>query len=436
MKNLLIIAYYFPPSGGPGVQRVLKHTQYLPEFGYNPIILTVENGQFPARDESLLEKIPSNVPVYRTKIFEPYDIYRMFTGKAKDAAVDVNVIHKDGTKLGGKEKIAELIRSTFFIPDARIGWLLTAKSKAIEIVNKHNIAAVYSSSPPYTASLIARYVKRHTGIPWIAGFRDPWTDFISTPNRWFIPKMIDKSMEKSVFKESNFVEVAWEGITKDAMKKYPDLDVNKFIHIPNGFDSNDFKIIEKPRNDKFTVTYTGSMYGRRNPEALFKAINLLIENKKISINDFQINFIGRFGDEIYNMIKNSGFNDSINVINYLPHSDSIIELQKADVLLLVVDESKESEEIVPGKVYEYIGIKKPILAIAPEKSAIAELIVETNAGNLSHQSNIEGIANNFYEYFIRWKNDEPLYNPNQNMINKYERKNAAMKLAELLNQTI
>ena len=436
MKNLLIIAYYFPPSGGPGVQRVLKHTQYLPEFGYNPIILTVENGQFPARDESLLKKIPSNVPVYRTRIFEPYDIYRVFTGKAKDAAVDVNVIHKEGTKLGGKERIAELIRSTFFIPDARIGWLFTAKSKALELANKYNIAAVYSSSPPYTTSLIARYVKRNTGIPWIAGFRDPWTDFISTPKRWFLPKMIDKSMEKSVFKEANFVEVAWEGITKDAMNKYPDLDERKFIHVPNGFDSNDFEKIASVQNDKFTLTYTGSMYARRNPESLFRAINILIDRKEIDIDYVKINFIGRFGDEIHDMIKNSGFVQSINVINYLPHSESIKELQKADALLLVVDESKESEEIVPGKVYEYIGIRKPILAIAPEKSAISKLLKETQAGLLAHQTDIEGIAANFLNYFSKWKQSEQLYCPIEDEINQYERKNAAKRLAELINQTI
>ena len=135
MKKLLIIAYYFPPSGGPGVQRVLKHVQYLPEFGWNPIVLTVSNGQFPARDESLLERIPKNVPVYRSKIYEPYDIYRKLTGKKAGTAIDVNVIKKDSQKIGFKDKIAELIRATFFIPDARIGWRLSA-GKAINKIRK------------------------------------------------------------------------------------------------------------------------------------------------------------------------------------------------------------------------------------------------------------------------------------------------------------
>lgn len=436
MKNLLIIAYYFPPSGGPGVQRVLKHIQYLPNYGYNPIVLTVENGQFPAKDESLLKKIPDNILVYRTKIYEPYDIYRFFTGKSQNVAVDVNVIHKDDTKLDIKERIAEFIRATFFIPDARIGWTFTAKSKALQIIKEHKIEAIYSSSPPYTASMIGRFIKRKTKLPWIAGFRDPWTDFLTSPKRWFLPKLIDKSFEKSVFNEANYIEVAWQGITKDALQKYPDLNKNKFIHIPNGFDSSDFIKIPKQNNNKFTITYTGSMYGRRNPDALFRAINQLITDNKIHKELFQINLIGRFGEEVHYMIQNSSFVDSIKVVNYLPHSESIIELQKADILLLIVDEAKESEEIVPGKVYEYIGIKRPILAIAPENSAIAELLKETQAGLLAHQSNINGIADNFLNFFKKWQNKELLYQPNDAAISKYERKNAAKDLAELFNQII
>ncbi len=436
MKNILIIAYYFPPSGGPGVQRVLKHVKYLPEFGYNPIVLTVENGQFPAKDESLLKEIPDGIKVFRTKIFEPYDLYRMFTGKSKDTPVDVNVIHKDGAKLGIKESAAEFIRSTFFIPDARIGWFFKAKRKAIDLVTTEKISAVYTSSPPYTTALIGRHVKRNTGIPWIAGFRDPWTDFISSPNRWFLPKMIDKGMEKSVFKEANYIEAAWVGIIKDALKKYPHLNPDKFIHIPNGFDSADFAPIDSPINNKFTLTYTGSMYGRRNPAALFEAIDKLIHQGKITENDFKIKFIGRFGDEVLNMISSSTFNNSLEVIKYMSHGDSIIELQKSDLLLLVVDESKESKEIVPGKVYEYMGIRKPILVIAPEDGAIAKLIIETKSGLIAHQTDIEKIASNLLAFYQKWVDKQELYSPDVNEISKYERKNASKELSILFNQTI
>ncbi|MEN9828425.1 MAG: hypothetical protein RJA11_1041, partial [Bacteroidota bacterium] len=186
MKNVLIIAYYFPPSGGPGVQRVLKHIQYLRDFGWNPIVLTVSNGDFPARDESLLSKIPADIIVERTHIYEPYDAYRMLMGQKKGVPIDVNVIKNDHQRRSIKERIAEAIRATLFIPDARIGWLPTAIPKAMELIEKHSISAIYNSSPPYTTSLIARQLKRKTGLHWVAGFRDPWTEFLTSPKRWFL----------------------------------------------------------------------------------------------------------------------------------------------------------------------------------------------------------------------------------------------------------
>lgn len=434
MKKVLIIAYYFPPSGGPGVQRVLKHVQYLREFGWQPYVLTVSNGQFPARDESLLEKIPENIEVYRTHIYEPYDLYRFFTGKKKGTAIDVNVIKKEGQKSSWKENIAEWIRATFFIPDARVGWLFTAEKKAKEIIVKEGIDAIYSSSPPYTCSLIARNLKRVTGLPWIAGFRDPWTGFISSPNRWFLPAKVDKAMEHSVFRESDFVEAAWLGIIKDAINKFPKLDSGKFIHVPNGYDSNDFPEYENKRNEVFTITYTGSMYGRRNPDSLFKAINILINNNKLDPKNIKLKFIGRFGAEVEDMFKKSGLEDSLEIHGYMSHGESVKHLLESDALLLVVDESKESEEIVPGKVYEYIGVKRPILAIAPNRSAISELLLETGSGKVAHQSEIDKIAENFLEYFTKWQNSEEIFSPNLDKVNSYERRNAAKKLSELLNK--
>jgi len=432
MKNLLIIAYYFPPSGGPGVQRVLKHVKYLREFGWKPHILTVENGQFPARDESLLKEIPDDIQVVRSHIYEPYDLYRLLTGKKKGTAIDVNVIKKEGQKSSFKEKIAEFIRATFFIPDARIGWLFSAKKAALKMIDEYKIDAVYSSSPPYTCSIIARNLKRKKKLPWIAGFRDPWTGFISSPKRWFLPSAIDKGMEKSVFSESDFVECAWLGIIKDALGKYPDLDKDKFIHVPNGFDSSDFPKVDIINNDKFTITYSGSMYGRRNPASFFEAMEELMSEGKINKSELHLRFVGRFGNEVLDMFNKATFKDSIEIVSYVPHSESIGLLMLSDALLLVVDESKESEEIVPGKVYEYIGVKKPIIAIAPHQSAIANLMEETRSGMVAHQSEIKKTKDIILKYYKSWKTGISDFNPDLELINSYERREAAKKLAELL----
>ncbi len=458
MKTVLIIAYYFPPSGGPGVQRVLKNVRYLREFGWEPIVFTVENGHFPARDESLLEHIPPTIKIYRSKIIEPYRAYKKIIGKSQDTAIDVNVIKHETQEISYKERFAEFIRSTFFIPDARTLWQWTSRTSLKRAITENKIDAIYSSSPPYTCALIGKQAKKQTGLKWVAGFRDPWTDFLTTPKRWAIPKLIDKKLERSVFQEADAIECAWEGIIKDALNKYPDLDKNKFVHIPNGFDSEDFLTIDSRflENDKemnyklatikktddsnnsskFILTYAGSMYGRRNPKSLLDAINNLLKQEKIERNLLKLRFIGRFGQDIYEVFDKSGLQDIIETIPYLPHSESIKKLIESDALLLVIDEAKESEEIVPGKVYEYIGVRKPILALGPKDSAIARLLKETNSGKIAHQTDIHSIGNIYLEYYTNWCNNLLLIVPNDDEINKYERRQLTKKLAELLDRVV
>ena len=433
MKNVLVIAYYFPPSGGPGVQRVLKHIQYLPECGWNPIVLTVSNGDFPARDESLLAKIPSGIHVERTEIYEPYALYRKLTGKPANTPIDVNVIKKESQGRSFTENIAEFVRASVFIPDARVGWLLTAVDAGLRLIREHNIEAIYNSSPPYTTSLIARQLKRRSGLRWVTGFRDPWTGFLTTPKRWFFPAWIDKRLEHSVFREADAVECAWEGIVKDIRGKFPDVPSAKLHHIPNGFDSGDYPVLapEAAPRERFTITYTGSMYGRRNPASFLAALELLVQRGEIKPYELTVRFIGRFGSEVLAMFDQFPYRDSLDILGYMAHEESIAYLLRSDALLLVVDEAKESEEIVPGKVYEYIGAMRPIIAVAPTSGAIHELLLETASGKTAHQSDVEGIARVVGEYYAAWRDGKP-FAPNASTIAQYERKNATRRLATLL----
>lgn len=433
MKNVLVIAYYFPPSGGPGVQRVLKHIQYLPECGWNPIVLTVANGDFPARDESLMAKIPSGVHVERTEIYEPYTLYRKLTGKPANTPIDVNVIKKDSQGRSFTENIAEFIRATLFIPDARVGWLLTAVDAGLRLIQEHNIEAIYNSSPPYTTSLIARQLKRRSGLRWVTGFRDPWTGFLTTPKRWFLPALVDKRLEHSVFREADAVECAWEGIVKDIAGKFPDIPPSKLHHIPNGFDSSDYPDLppEIAHNERFTITYTGSMYGRRNPASFLAALELLMRRGTIKPKELTARFIGRFGAEVLEMFEHFPYKSALELHGYMAHEESIAYLLRSDALLLVVDEAKESEEIVPGKVYEYIGAMRPIIAVAPTHGAIHDLLMETASGKTAHQSDVEGVAQVIGAYIQAWRDNKP-FSPNTTAIAQYERKNATRRLAALL----
>ncbi|HAL55711.1 MAG TPA: hypothetical protein DCP63_04350 [Bacteroidetes bacterium] len=435
MKKVLIVTYYFPPSGGPGVQRVLKFVKYLPESGWQPVVLTVQDGDYPARDESLLAEIPKHAIVYRTKIFEPYRLYRRLTGKAPNAPVDVENIPQGG---GGKslaEGIAEFIRSTFFIPDARLGWYPYAISEGLEIIRRERIDAIYSSSPPYTTALIARKLARTAKLPWIAGFRDPWTGFLSTPQRWFFPAAIDRYLEASVFRDAKLVEAAWRGILKDILKKIPDLDRQKLIYLPNGFDGEDYPNVSPRTDGIFTITYTGSMYGKRNPRTFLRAVEELVREKRVERENIRLKFIGRFGAEVNEMLRSSSLGDRIEIISYLPHSRSVEELLLADALLLIVDEANGSEEIVPGKVFEYLGAGRPIIALAPE-GAIADLMRETKAGIVAPNRDIAAIQSAFVECYENFVYHSTKIQPDRDAILRYDRREITRNLAVLLDSII
>lgn len=432
LKKVLIVSYYFPPSGGPGVQRVLKFVKYLPAFGWQPVVLTVENGDFPARDESLLQEIPSSTPVYRTRIFEPYSLYRKLTGKNAGAPVDVeNIPGSAGQKRSLTESIASFIRSTFFIPDARIGWYPYAVPEALEIIRQEGIQAIYSSSPPYTTAVIARRLHQTTKLPWIAGFRDPWTGFLSTPDRWFFPAAIDRYLENKVIRDATVIEAAWRGILKDIMKKSPDVDCTKLFHLPNGFDSEDYPSVEHRPGERFVVTYTGSMYGKRNPARFLKAIEELVADGSVDPEKILLQFIGRFGAEVREMVERSEIHQCVKLIPYLPHGESIRELLRSDALLLIVDDAAGGEEIVPGKVYEYIGARRPIIALAPEGAA-AELIRETRSGFVADGNDLGKIKAAFLEYYRKFPYDNPAIEQDMRAVQKYERREITRHLASLL----
>ncbi|MGH2568468.1 MAG: glycosyltransferase family 4 protein [Bacteroidota bacterium] len=431
MKKVLIVTYYFPPSGGPGVQRVLKFVKYLPEFGWQPVVLTVQDGDYPARDESLLAEVPEHAIVYRTKIFEPYKLYRKLTGKAPNAPVDVENIPRGKGGKSFAEKLAEFIRATLFIPDARIGWYPYAVAKGLEIIEREKIDVLYSSSPPYTAAVVAQRLHRATKVPWIAGFRDPWTGFLSTPKRWFFPRAVDRSMEQSVLQDADTVEGAWRGILKDIMSKYPDVSCTKLFYVPNGFDGADYPADETPAGDRFTVTYTGSMYGVRNPGTFLRAVEELVNERKIDEQKIRLRFVGRFGSEVQEMLRASSVRQAIEVVAYRPHAESIRELLRADALLLIVDEANASEEIVPGKVFEYIGARRPILALAPD-GAVAELLRETRSGVVVPNRDLPAIKRAFLECYDKFGYRKETFEPNVDAIRKYERREITGQLAFLL----
>lgn len=431
MRRVLVVAYYFPPSGGPGVQRVLKTIRYLPPMGWEPVVLTVREGTFPARDESLLAEVPPSVHVERTRILEPYSLYRRLTGTR--SAIDVSVL-TDRQPTSWRQRLAQWIRATLFIPDARIGWLLDAVPAGKRLIERFGIEAIYTSSPPYTCALIGRALQRWSRLPWVMELRDPWTDFLTTPKRWFLPRLLDRHLERSCLERADRIVAAWDGIVTDVRGKYPHIPAEKFAVIPNGFDSADYPPCEPTRNDALTIVYTGSLYGLRNPGVLVAALEQLVATGAIARERIRLRLVGRVGDDVARDLQASSLGDRIEIVPYVPHHESIRAVLASDVALLVVDRSSDSTAIVPGKVFEYLGAGKPVLALAPHGSAIEALLTETGAGAVC--ATTDECARTVADWYRRWERGEPLVRPIPDAIARYERRNAARQLAAILDRLV
>lgn len=442
-KYVLFVSYYFPPAGGPGVQRVAKFARYLGEFGWTPIMLVPENPEYQALDKSLAKELPADLIIRKARIFEPYDLYRKFTGVKKGVSLDV-AVNKRGAKKSFKQRVAEFIRATFFIPDARIGWYKNAVAEGVKITKEYPVSMIYSSSPPYTVSLVARKISKLSGIPWVAGFRDPWTGFeSSTPNRWFLPKAIDKKLERSVFTDAKMVDVAWEGIREDVRGKYSEIPVSKFVHIPNGFDSADFpehdiaKRAVRQRSEKFVITYSGSLYGPRNPRTFLEAIRKLIALGSVEKEKLHLRFVGRFGPDIHEMLDAPDVASMVEKIDYVAHSRAVELVQDSDALLLIVDDTATVGAIVPGKVYEYLGAMRPLIAFAPPDGAIGELLKETNGGRAIAQSDADSAALYIKTLYDAWQRGEQTSSiMKTEVISKYERREETRRLAEVFDSLV
>ena len=349
----------------------------------------------------------------------------------KNAYIDVENIPGSGGRKSFKSRIAEFVRANIFIPDARMGWRKHAVKKGLEIIKNNNIDLLYSSSPPYTCSLIARDLKRKTGLKWVAGFRDPWTGFLNTPVRKGIAKKIDIKFEHTSYSEADRIEVAWPGIKEDITGKYTDLEKEKIFYVPNGYDPEDFSnpVYRETKENKFTITYTGSMYGLRNPGSFLTAMDKLFEDGTLTPDNVKLNFIGRFGGEARDWFTKTKFKDSVNIVDYVSHTESIGYLLSSDANLLLIDESKDISKIVPGKVFEYLGAKRPIIGIGTKGSDVEKILLETGCGKLESHSNIEGIKNIILEFYNNYKSYGSKGNFNDNKIEYYSRKNLAGKLA-------
>ena len=407
MKKVLLTAYHFPPLGGGGVFRVLKFAKYLPEFGYQPHVLTVKNPMYRTRDPTLVREIPSDAKVYRTFSFE----HRILRAPR---LLDINL-------------------KWFYMPDQNIGWLPFAVSAGAKIVKKEKIDVIYATAPLWTSLLIGFFLKRQTRKPLVIDFRDPWTDnpFITYPTKFH--KWFEKKIEKIMVAHADYVTVAFDSIKNTLVKKYPFIK-SKIETITNGFDPEDFKNLKiYGKTGKFTITHVGSIYGLLTAEPLLVALKELVEEKKEIREKVEAVFVGRYGKETPLLVRKLGLQENVRFVDYVPHRQGLEFMVNSQALLLLLTvEDPRGKGILPGKIFEYIASRKPIIAIAPENGRAAKIIKSVNAGTVISQKNVQRIKEAIVDYYKQWTEGESsttTYNTGD--ITVYDRKILTRRLAKI-----
>ena len=349
VKKVLMVAYQFPPVGGSGVQRSVKFAKYLPLYGWEPVVLTRDDGKTVLRDESLLKELPGDIEIIRTP------------------AYDLTVLP------GIFNKIGKFIAWKILIPDGEVLWMKKAVRTCLERIETGDIDALYTTSYPYSDHLLGLEVKKHyPDLFWLADFRDEWTNnpyLLDKPHRPSRMKK-EREMEREVLKKANILVTNTPVMKENFIRLNPGLGLETRMHvIPNGFDTEDFEDLgqKKIKNSQFTITYTGALYGRRKPDLFLEAVGNLVTRGKIQKDKIRILFIGSFKHGVLgNLIKKNQLEGSVDTIDYMEHGECLKNMMASDALLLLEGGGPGSEAFYTGKVFEYIQTNNPILAVIPE----------------------------------------------------------------------
>jgi len=429
LQQVLIITYYWPPSGGAGVQRWLKFVKYLPVFGWQPVVLTVdpEFATYPVKDDSLLKDVGPDVEVLRTRSKEYFSIYQKITGKKQ---VPFGGFANED-KLTFTQKISRFVRGNFFIPDPRKGWNNYALKKASDIIQERNIKYVITSSPPHSTQLIGEELKQKFDIKWIADFRDPWTD-ISYYNMFYpttFARNLDKKLEQIVLQKADriiTVSPFLHQLFSEKIKGSPE----KITTIYNGFDEEDFNSLPTKTSAEFTITYVGTLSEAYPVQTFAETLNALnSENVKINLL-----FVGKVAPEQMRLLKEHLPGENIEFIDYLLHDEAVRYMTVSSALLLIIPEDPQNKGIITGKIFEYLAAKKPILLIGPEDGDAANIIRETSSGVVVNYNNRQKMKDKIMLLYEASQKGEGIQVGKN--IEQYSRKSLTRNLSDLLNELL
>jgi len=449
--KVLIVSYLFPPIGGGGVQRALKMAKYLNQYGWQPHILTVdEDVYFASKDESLLEQLPPEVTIHRAK---QLDILGKLSkpNATNEASLNQATSVKTSQMFKIKQSMLKLLKKFFklaknrlLIPDDQILWYRSAVKAGLDAIKKHDIKAIFSTSGPNTNHLVAYTLKKKTGIPWIADFRDPWTDNMHRSGIWWREKL-EANLEAKVIKNADVITTVTESFLEGFHKKYGS-QIKRGVVIHNGYDIADYDFLhnmqedelEKKHSKRLKLAYTGIFYEKRNPRLLLQALKELVSEQVINPGNIELHFAGIFDypgqNANWNAVIDAKLEKQVVLHGQLPHRKALQLLSESDVLLLIADTDANAGAYIPGKLFEYIAIGKPILALTHKGESTA-IIESLGNGIIVNPTSLIEMKLALTKLYQNWLTTEAAFEMPADLLEKtekYQRHEQARMLAELL----
>jgi glycosyltransferase involved in cell wall biosynthesis len=425
-KKVLFIAYYFPPMGMGGVQRASKFVKYLPGFGWKPFVLTVKDVEYLAKDPSLLEELPKEVEIIRTGSLDPLRISFILKSffkkrKRKEKSLKRNTVQK--SKLS----------SWFFFPDSKIGWIPFALLTGKKLLREGKIDLIFTTSPPPSLHLVGYFLRRLTGKPWVADFRDPWVGFhyedYPTPfHLWLKNRLI-----RLISQNADGIISINDKITQRLFSLYP--FIKNIKTIPNGYDESDFNLPTSVKTDSFIIAYLGTFSPDHDPKPFLSGLSNLLDERKIPKEKIKFIHIGLcMGIDLDRLVKRYDLSGVVERTGYLPHKEALAHLKEASLLLLTTSQTPEAEMISTSKLFEYMPLRKPILAIVPPDGAAAGVVSSLNLGKVVSPADPVGIKQELLSFFSDWEKGSLSLNVDEEKIKMFSRKSLTSQLASLFDE--
>lgn len=430
MKRALVITYYWPPSGGAGVQRWLKFVKYLREFHWEPVLYIPENPEYPEQDNSLFKDVPEEITILRQPIWEPYAAYKRVMGRKKEDKINAAFLSekKQNRTL---ENISVWIRGNLFIPDARKFWIKPSVRFLKKYLAANPVDVVISTGPPHSMHLIARELAGTFQLPWLADFRDPWTniDFYKDLKLTASANREHHRLERAVLQDASAVTVISNSMAHD----FDGIFHRSYDVITNGYDTEDIIDSSEPAMDnKFSIAHIGTLVSSRNPESLWEALQRLVSSDPVFAGDLEIKLIGKIDHTVSESLGKHGLTPFVKRIPYLPHDQVVSAQRQSQVLLLIINDTPNAKMILTGKFFEYLAARRPILCIGPLDGDAAEILQKTNAGCISAHGDDKTMVEQIRGFYSRYKQgDLQIESSNTEA---YSRKNLTEALASVLDR--